>query len=170
MDILQVLVQLRDDIRTWVSNNLSALNDAQSGSLNALELKLTNKINEIVQENKFSGDYNDLTNTPLKEDNSGEFVIADENNNIIFKISKNGLETTDIKSNGVNIIEKMNLLEGEHKTDISSLDDRIKKYDEAFKDLESDNFIIADNSNNKIASAVEIGQIGSGVLKNSSTL
>lgn len=45
MNILEILVKLRDDLKTWVTNNLLALK-------------------EEIDRNKFSGDYNDLENKP----------------------------------------------------------------------------------------------------------
>ena len=87
MNILDTLKQLRDDIKTWVANNLNELNT-----------RLTKAINNIP---KFSGDYNDLTNAPnITEDESGNMVIADESGNIIFKADTDGIHTTAVSLNG----------------------------------------------------------------------
>lgn len=57
----------------------------------------------------FSGDYNDLENAPdIKEDNSGEVVLADAAGNVIAKIGQSGFETTQVTAktfitNGVDI-------------------------------------------------------------------
>lgn len=87
MNILDALKRLRDDIKTWVANNLNELNK-----------RLTKTINNIP---KFSGDYNDLTNAPdISEDESGNMVITDESGNIIFKADADGIHTTAVSLNG----------------------------------------------------------------------
>jgi hypothetical protein len=87
MNILDTLKQLRDDIKTWVANNLNDLNK-----------RLTKSIDNIP---KFSGDYNDLTNAPdISEDGSGNMVITDESGNIIFKADAEGIHTTAVSLNG----------------------------------------------------------------------
>ena len=94
MNILQTLQQLRDDIKSWVTTNLSALNakidektipidgELDSNSTNPVQNKaiateiadINNRVgntpvatqisNAIAQQPHFSGDYNDLTNAP----------------------------------------------------------------------------------------------------------
>lgn len=87
MNILDAFKQLRDDIKTWVTNNLNDLNRT-----------LTKSINNI---STFSGDYNDLTNAPdISEDGSGNMVITDESGNIIFKVGADGIHTTAASFNG----------------------------------------------------------------------
>ena len=87
MNILDALKQLRDDIKTWVANNLNDLNK-----------RLTKSINDIP---KFSGDYNDLTNAPdISEDGSGNMIITDESGNIIFKADADGIHTTAVSLDG----------------------------------------------------------------------
>jgi hypothetical protein len=95
---------LRDDIKTWVTANLNALNakidektiptdnELSSTSTNPVQNKvITKAINNIP---KFSGDYNDLTNAPdISEDGSGNMIIADESGNIIFKADADGIHT-----------------------------------------------------------------------------
>lgn len=74
MNILETLVQLRNDIKTWVTNNLQALNtkinektisvdsELSTTSINPVQNQaITNAINNIPI---FSGDYNDLKNKP----------------------------------------------------------------------------------------------------------
>lgn len=81
----------------------------------------------------FSGSYNDLTDTPnVLDDKSAEFNIADENENVIFKVDVNGVHTTSIETdflvlNGVDIGTKLNnkadkatTLEGYGITDAAS--------------------------------------------------
>ena len=111
MNILEILVQLRDDIKAWVTNNLNALNakidektilidnKLDSTSMNPVQNKvIANAISNIP---RFSGDYNDLTNAPnITEDDSGNMIIADENGNIIFKADTDGIHTTALSLNG----------------------------------------------------------------------
>ena len=111
MDILNALKQLRDDLKTWVTNNLNALNakidektipidsELSATSTNPVQNKtITNAINNIP---RFSGDYNDLTNAPnISEDDSGNMVIVDESGNIIFKADADGIHTTAVSLNG----------------------------------------------------------------------
>lgn len=87
MNILDALKRLRDDIKTWVANNLKDLNN-----------RLTKSINNIP---KFSGNYNDLTDAPnIIEDESGNMIITDESGNIIFKADADGIHTTAVSLNG----------------------------------------------------------------------
>lgn len=111
MNILDALKQLRDDIKTWVTNNINALNakidektipidsELSSTSTNPVQNKtITNAINNIP---RFSGSYNDLTDAPnITEDESGNMVIADESGNIIFKADTDGIHTTAVSLNG----------------------------------------------------------------------
>lgn len=111
MNLLDTLKQLRDDLKTWVTNNLNALNakidektipidkELSSTSTNPVQNKtVTNAINNIP---RFSGSYNDLTDAPnIAEDDSGNMVIADESGNIIFKADANGIHTTAVSLNG----------------------------------------------------------------------
>lgn len=75
MNILETLVQLRDDIKSWVTNNLQALNakidektipvdsELSATSINPVQNQaITNAINNIPT---FSGNYNDLENKPV---------------------------------------------------------------------------------------------------------
>lgn len=82
MDILETLIRLRDDVKTWVTNNVTALNskvdektipvdsELSSTSTNPVQNKaIANAINNIP---KFSGSYNDLTDAPnISEDDCG---------------------------------------------------------------------------------------------------
>ena len=131
MDLLNVLKQLRDDIKIWVTNNLNALNtkidektilvDSQldSSSTNPVQNKaiaseiedINNRVgdtsvaiqisNAIAKQPHFSGDYNDLVNTPnITEDDSGNMVITDGSGNIIFRADADGIHTTTLSLNG----------------------------------------------------------------------
>jgi hypothetical protein len=76
-NILEVLIRLRDDIKTWVTNNLKAIKDSQ-----------------------FSGDYNDLVNAPnIIEDESNNLVIVDPDGNKIFEATPDGFTTTHDSTN-----------------------------------------------------------------------
>lgn len=111
MNILNALKQLRDDIKTWVTNNLNALNtkidektipidsELSSTSTNPVQNKAIKKAIDNIP--TFSGDYNDLTNAPdISEDGSGNMIIADESGNIIFKADADGIHTTAVTING----------------------------------------------------------------------
>lgn len=111
MNILETLVKLRDDIKTWVANNLNALNtkidektipidsELSSTSTNPVQNKVIKKAIDNIP--TFSGDYNDLTNAPdISEDGSGNMIIADESGNIIFKADAEGIHTTAVSLNG----------------------------------------------------------------------
>jgi hypothetical protein len=111
MNILDALKQLRDDIKTWVTNNLNALNAKIDEKTIPIDSELSSTSTNPVQ-NKvikdaidniptFSGDYNDLANAPdISEDGSGNMIIADESGNIIFKADADGIHTTAVTING----------------------------------------------------------------------
>ena len=114
MNLLQTFKQLRDDIKTWATNNFNALNAKIEEKTipidSALDSNSTNPVqNKVVADAinnipKFSGDYNDLTNAPnITEDESGDMVIADEEGNIIFKADGNGIHTTALSLNGEDV-------------------------------------------------------------------
>lgn len=111
MNILQTLQQLRDDLKSWVTNNLNAINakidektipidnKLDSTSTNPVQNKvIANAINNIP---RFSGDYNDLINAPnITEDETENVVIADSEGNIIFKVDADGTHTTALTLSG----------------------------------------------------------------------
>lgn len=110
MNILNALKQLRDDIKSWVTNNLNVLNakidektipidsELSSTSTNPVQNKVIKKAIDDIP--KFSGSYNDLTNAPdISEDGTGNMVIADESGNIIFKADADGIHTTAVSIN-----------------------------------------------------------------------
>lgn len=125
MTILEALVKLRDDLKTWVTNNLNVLNskieektvpidaDLSATSANPVQNKtITEEFSSLRQEIKnfesFSGDYNDLTNAPnISNDFSDNLIVADNNGNIVLKVDENGLHTTDVEVDGVSIKEKI---------------------------------------------------------------
>lgn len=127
MNILEALVQLRDDLKIWVTNNLNALNKkidektipidsklsatstnpVQNKVINAKISSLSNLVGDtsvasqisqaIASQDLFSGDYNDLINAP--------------------SISEDNLDNVIIADNDGNIIFKVDA-DGAHTTDI----------------------------------------------------
>jgi hypothetical protein len=134
MNILETLVQLRDDLKTWVTNNLNALNkkidektipidnELSATSTNPVQNKaITTKIDSlntlvgdtsvatqistaIANQDLFSGDYNDLTNAP--------------------NITDDGSDDLNITDNDGNIIVKVNST-GIHTTEIEVNDVKV---------------------------------------------
>ena len=90
INIFEALIRLKDDIKTWVTNNLKAIKDSQ-----------------------FSGDYNDLKNAPnISEDETENLVITDPYGNIIFRANPEGFETTTMTAQtvmvgGNNVMEEI---------------------------------------------------------------
>ena len=155
MTIIETLIQLRNDIKDWVTNNIVALNEKVDGI------------------EGFSGDYNDLTNKPeILEDSSDSFNIADSKGNIILKVDKDGLTTTNVNatniSDAIDEIENLNNLVGD--TSVSSqIEEAINSktyFSGDYNDLtnkpeiledSSDSFNIADPSGNIILEVNEDG-------------
>lgn len=178
MNILETLVQLRDDLKTWVTNNLNELNNkidektipidselnatsanpVQNKVINAEISSLSNLVGDksvatqistaIANQDLFSGDYNDLENAPN--------ILDDNSDNMV------------ITDEAGNIIFKVDA-EGTHTTDVkingTSLGAKISEWDAKsgfsgdYNDLtnapnisedNSDNIIIADNDGNII--------------------
>ena len=133
MNILQVLQQLRDDIKLWVANNINALSakidektipvdsKLDSNSVNPVQNKvITSAINNIP---RFSGDYNDLSNAPnIAEDDSGNMIIADESGNIIFRADADGIHTTALSLNGESAATEAFVNEAVANIDIPEVD------------------------------------------------
>ena len=78
MNIIEVIKQLRDDIKEWVSNNLLALKSGTDEAISATKEELSEA---IVAE-------------------AEEWKIVDENGNIIFKVDADGAHTTSMFLNG----------------------------------------------------------------------
>lgn len=146
MNILEALVQLRDDLKTWVTNNINAINskidektipidnELSAESTNPVQNKIIHeKIEEIntligdkpvatqistaiASQEHFSGDYYDLTNAPN--------ILEDEAGNMI------------VADEAGNIIFKVDT-DGIHSTSLSLngeniqslLDDKVNKED-----------------------------------------
>ena len=118
MNLLQSLRQLRDDIKSWVTVNLSALNakiekntihvdsELNPASSNPVQNKaivkeLRSLSTDISNKTTFSGDYNDLTNAPnITEDESGDMIITDQKDNVIFIVDSEGIHSTALTLKG----------------------------------------------------------------------
>ena len=88
MNIIEAMKQLRDDLKLWVANNLREKVDKDGDKVlstndfsNELKFKLENLGNII-------------------EDENGDMVVADEDGNIIFKISADGIHATAMQLGG----------------------------------------------------------------------
>lgn len=119
MTFFEALKQLRDDIKTWVTVNIRALNakiDEKTISIdNKLNTTSTNPVqNKVITDAinnipRFSGDYYDLTNAPnIFEDNLYNMAITDDAGHIILNVDSSGLETATINAqalvvNGIDI-------------------------------------------------------------------
>ena len=185
MNILETLVQLRDDLKTWVTANLNALNSkieektipidselsststnpvqnkvisAELDSLNSLvgDTPVATQISTaIASQEHFSGDYNDLTNAPN---------IVDDGSGEVVYADDDG-----------NIIFKIDA-DGAHTTDVKiagqSIKTKMSEWDAKsgfsgdYNDLtnapnitedNSKNVVIADESGNIIFQVDEVG-------------
>lgn len=126
MNILETLVQLRDDLKTWVTNNLNALNkkidektipidsELSATSTNPVQNKVINaeisSLSDLVgnksvatqistaiaNQDLFSGDYNDLTNAPN---------ITDDGSNDLNIIDNDGNIIVRVNSTGIHTTE-----------------------------------------------------------------
>ena len=97
MNIIEAIIKLRDDIKTWVTNNLKVIKDSQ-----------------------FSGDYNDLKNAPnISEDETENLVITDPYGNIIFRANAEGFETTTLKADNVILTNEEEVSVGEKLVEIT---------------------------------------------------
>jgi hypothetical protein len=66
---------------------------------NVLDTISQNKISSWDNKSDFSGSYNDLTDTPnVLDDKSAEFLISDEDENVIFRVDINGTRTTVLET------------------------------------------------------------------------
>lgn len=91
---------------TELGDAIDTLDNGFSDDVSTLEKKVDDHIADddvhitsaerTVWNNKseFSGDYNDLNNKPIEEDNTGNFVIADDKGNKAFEISSEGITNT----------------------------------------------------------------------------
>jgi hypothetical protein len=87
MNLIETLNKLRQDIQTWVGNNIRALDSRKSNI-------------------DHSHDYNDLSNTPnIQDDGSDRYVITDKSGNVIASFDANGLTTTGLHVDGQNVTD-----------------------------------------------------------------
>lgn len=129
MNIIQTLQQLRDDIKTWVTNNIQALNqkidsltipvdkELNNQSLNPVQNKTITeeleKINTKIENTNvgFTGEYSDIKNAPdIVDDGSGDLFIIDPEGNIIMSVNNSGFNTTAITANDV-ILNNLSLVD-----------------------------------------------------------
>lgn len=134
MELIKVLQKLRDDIKTWVTNNMQVLNskidacnipiDAElsATSTNPVQNKAVNEaIDElsdligtepvstqisqaISEQDLFSGNYDDLVGAPsISEEASNELAVVDDKGNIILRVDNEGVHTTKLSLNGVDV-------------------------------------------------------------------
>ena len=100
---------LSADLAAHAGNTTNHITDTERNTWNA--------------KSDFSGEFKDLLNSPIEEDNSGELVYTDESGNIALKIGKldentTGLETIEIKLKGGKVDERIETLTAdlsEHK-------------------------------------------------------
>lgn len=133
MNILETIVQLRDDLKAWVTNNLNALNAKIEANTVPIDSELSSTSTNPVQNKAVSEEINSLNklvndvpeqiaiaiaaipeeNPNIIDDESGEFNIADNNGNVIFKADSDGIHTTtvqanEVKINGQDVIDMIN--------------------------------------------------------------
>lgn len=107
MNLILALQRLRDDIKSWVTVNLNALDAKFEAKVIPVEDTLNLESNNPVQNQVVSraiqnldtnlSDYRDLANKPeVTDDCSDDLKITDKNGNIIAKIDSNGIWTTQI--------------------------------------------------------------------------
>lgn len=123
----------------------------------------------------FDGKFNSLAESPFTEDNSGELVYTDTNGNIIVKISEDGLTSTTITADGVNLgqtlithinetnnSDKLHITTAERKNwnNKSNFNGKFSSLTESpFTEDESGKLTITDNSGNIV---FEINSNGNG--------
>ena len=131
MNILETLIKLRDDLKTWVTNNLVALDAKIESKTIPIDSELNTDSTNPVQNKTIAKEIADLNNlvgeTPvadqiataianqpevellnITDDESGEFNIADPNGNVIFKVDSNGAHTTDVTVGGKSVSTHIN--------------------------------------------------------------
>ena len=155
MNLIEVLVRLRDDMRLWVTNNLNALNakiDEKTipiddkldfNSTNPVQNKIiaeavgikpvSEQIAEAVNNKKYS--YSELKDAPsISENEENAFMITDKQGNIVFRVDEEGTHTTNITMNHEAIATKsfvqdliQNVEGGENAISTEYVDSSIQK-------------------------------------------
>ena len=129
MNIIEVLQQLRDDIKTWVTNNIQALNQKIESHTVPIDSELNNqstnpvqnktiteeieKINSKIESGGagFTGEYSDIKNAPdIVDDSSGDLQVVDPDGNIVMSVNNGGLNTTTIIANDV-VLNELSLVD-----------------------------------------------------------
>lgn len=105
MNIIDALIQLRDDIKTWVTTNIVALNAKIDSKTIPIDSELnpdsTNPVqNKAVAEKvaELSSAIENASSTNIIDDESGEFAIADPNGNVVAKVDSDGVTTTKVNA------------------------------------------------------------------------
>lgn len=149
------------------SGNIIAKVDANgitSVDFNVDNISIKDKIPVWDAKSDFSGSYNDLTNAPnITEDESNNYVIVDNSGNIIARFDANGLTTTKVTIDGVDIKDRVDTHiadttmhvtasertkwnnKSEFDGDYNSLTNKPNITDDG-----SNNLVITDNNNNII--------------------
>ena len=165
MNILEILQQLTKDIKLWVTNNIQALNEKidtltmpiddelNLNSSNPVQNKIIaeeiEKINANISNSNqnFSGEYSDIKNAPaIEDDASGDFIITDQEGNIITLIDNSGINTTaiitkDIVLNNLNIAEELKNLNNDNQ----NLESQLKTFENSLL-VETWDFILDDGT------------------------
>ena len=112
MNILEALIKLRDDLKTWVTINLQVLNkkidektfpideELDSLSTNPVQNKtIKRKIDYLTAEvDNVHNSYGNMEDAPnITSHHESEFIVTDDRGNIILKIDASGLSTTGLK-------------------------------------------------------------------------
>ena len=114
---MSIHIQTADGLKPLASNKIT-----QENVVEALDYTPANKteldahiVNEDIHttaadkakwnaKSDFSGNYNDLTNKPdIIEDGSDNLVIADPDGNVIFKVDSEGVHTTALEVDGIDV-------------------------------------------------------------------
>jgi hypothetical protein len=88
INIIEAMKQLRDDLKLWVANNLREKVDKDGDKV----LSTNDFSNELKSKLENLGN--------IIEDENGDIVVADEDGNIIFKISADGVYATAMQLGG----------------------------------------------------------------------
>ena len=169
MTIIESLIQLRDDLKTWVTNNLNALNvkiDEKTISIDdSLNNTSTNPVqNKVITEAINNIDYDNLNNKPnILDDGSDSFIISDKAGNIILNVDAEGLKTTAILINGEDVVQKIEEHADDNQIHVTTEEKNVwnnkSDFNGDYNDLinkpnilddQSDSFIIADDKGNII--------------------
>lgn len=155
MNILEVLIKLRDDIKLWATNNFKALDEKIDSKTIPVDEELNASSTNPVQNKAIAEKFaevetaiEDVAQPNITDDESDNLTIADPSGNIIAKVDAEGIHTTDIKVDGTSIANKIPVWDNksEFSGDYNELENKPNIADD-----ESDNLVIADENGNIIA-------------------